>query len=69
MSESDLQDPLGLWNDGRIMRWVGFPDDLRYDSARISRRFARLQEPPHRRHFIVTSSHLRSCGQACYASL
>jgi RimJ/RimL family protein N-acetyltransferase len=66
-TEADLEDLLGLWNDGRVMKWVGFPDGLGYDSARVARWFARLQETPHRRHFVVVSSHLGFCGEVYYA--
>ena len=65
---ADLPDLLRLWNDGRVMRWVGFPDGLGYDQAQIEDWFERLQANPYRHHFVVHSPEIGFCGEAYYAA-
>ena len=65
-TESDLPGLLALWNDGRVMQWVGFPDGLRYDYPKVTRWFQQLQTNPHRHHFVVQSDTLGFCGEAYY---
>ena len=64
---SDLPDLMTLWNDGRVMAWVGFPDGLGYDAAKIARWFERVRSREDRRHYVVVSSSLGFCGEAYYA--
>jgi RimJ/RimL family protein N-acetyltransferase len=66
-SVADLPDLMALWNDGRVMRWVGFPNGLGYDETSIARWFEDLQINPHRHHFVVTSSSVGFCGEVYYA--
>jgi len=65
---ADLPDLLRLWNDGRVMRWVGFPDGLGYDQTRIETWFERLQANTNRHHFMVRSAEIGFCGEAYYAA-
>lgn len=46
-SVSDLPDLMALWNDGRVMKWVGFPDGLGYDATSVAQWFVRLRARPH----------------------
>jgi RimJ/RimL family protein N-acetyltransferase len=64
----DLPDLLRLWNDGRLMRWVGFHDGLGYDQTKIESWFERLQADPNRHHFVVHSQEIGFCGEAYYAT-
>lgn len=66
-SSADLPRLMTLWNDGRVMKWVGFPEGLGYDATSIVQWFERLQANPHRHHFVVTSAFLGFCGEAYYA--
>jgi RimJ/RimL family protein N-acetyltransferase len=66
-SVADLPQLMALWNDGRVMKWVGFPDGLGCDTAAMARWFERLQVTPHRHHFVVIDSVLGFCGEAYYA--
>lgn len=59
----DLPELLQLWNDGRVMRWVGFPDGLGYDAARMAAWYERLRANPDRRHFVVRSPQVGFCGE------
>ena len=63
----DLPDLLSLWNDGRVMQWVGFPDGLDYDLAKLERWLRHLQSSPDRHHFIVHAERIGFCGEVCYA--
>jgi len=63
---SDLPDLLALWNDGRVMQWVGFPEGLGYDYPKLTRWFRQLQTSPHRHHFVVQSDTLGFCGETYY---
>ncbi len=66
-TREDLADLVALWNDGRVMQWVGFPKGLGYNDERISQWFDKLQTQPHRHHFIVSSDGIGFCGEIYYA--
>ena len=65
--QSDLVDLMGLWNDGRVMQWVGFPDGLGYDREAIQDWFDKLQANPQRNHFVVHTQGIGFCGEVYYA--
>ncbi len=67
-TQADLPMLLTLWNDGRVMRWVGFPDGLGYDLARMNAWYDRLQTQPHRHHFMVEHPTLGFCGETYYSA-
>lgn len=58
---------MGLWNDGRVVKWVGFPDGLEYDWNDVSDWFTRLEADPTRHHFVVPALEISYCGEAYYA--
>jgi RimJ/RimL family protein N-acetyltransferase len=66
-TEADLGDLMSLWNDGRVMKWVGFPDGLRHNQITMRKWFCSLQSNPNRHHFVIISSSLAFCGEAYYA--
>lgn len=66
-TSADLAELLALWNDGRVMRWVGFPDGLGYDAARMDAWFERLRSSPDRHHFVVRGPQVGFCGELYYA--
>ncbi len=65
-SEADLPDALALWNDGRVMKWVGCPDGLGYDLGRIREWHQRLQSDADRHHFVVHAEGIGFCGEVYY---
>ena len=65
--EGDLADLMSLWNDGRVMKWVGFPDGLGYDTAKIHEWYGRIQSNSDRHHFVVHAEGIGFCGEAYYA--
>ena len=66
-TEGDLADLLALWNDGNVMKYVGFPDGLGYDLERMRRWFERLTGCETRHHFVVEQADVRFCGETYYS--
>ncbi len=65
-SEEDLPLLLKLWNDGRVMKFVGFPNGLGYDESRMLKWFARMKTDPDFRHFVVIAPGVGFCGEVCF---
>ncbi len=65
--EGDLADLMGLWNDGRVMKWVGFPDGLGYDSEKIHAWYERICSNAERHHFVVHAGEVGFCGEVYFA--
>jgi len=65
-TEDDLPDLGRLWNDGRVMRWVGFPDGLGYDDESLRAWFERLQSSADAHHFVVRDPGIGFCGELFY---
>jgi RimJ/RimL family protein N-acetyltransferase len=65
-AERDLGDLGRLWNDGRVMRWVGFPDGLGIDDASLRAWYDRVRRDPDRHHFVVRDEELGFCGELFY---
>ena len=66
-TRNDLEAVMGLWNDGRVMGWVGFPDGLGYDADRMAAWWDRLRADASRRHFVIEANGIGFCGEAFYA--
>jgi RimJ/RimL family protein N-acetyltransferase len=67
-AESDLPDLMRLWNDGRVMKWLGFPDGLDDDRHHVQNWFDRLQASHDRHHFVVHAEGMGFCGEVYYAA-
>ncbi len=67
-AKSDLPALMRLWNDGRVMRWVGFPEGLGYDQQQAKRWLANLDANPLRHHFVIRSRKLGFAGELYYAA-
>ena len=39
-TQVDFDSLMKLWNDGRVMQWVGFPNGLGYDREAVEAWFA-----------------------------
>jgi len=66
-TEADLLDVMALWNDGYVMKWVGFPNGLGYDMEKIRSWFDKLQLNSDRHHFVVHAEGFGFCGEVYYA--
>jgi RimJ/RimL family protein N-acetyltransferase len=62
--DADLFELIALWNDGEVMKWVGFPDGLRYDRARAERWLNWLRTGADLYHFVVHAPAVGFCGEA-----
>ena len=63
---NDLPDLLRLWNDGRVMRWVGFPEGLQYDSEYVAEWLSVINSKPDRHHYVIRDAALEFCGELYY---
>jgi RimJ/RimL family protein N-acetyltransferase len=66
-SEADLPDLMALWNDGRVMAYVGFPDGLGATPDSMAAWFRRLVADPSRRHRSIHAPEIGFCGEAYVA--
>ncbi len=66
-TQADLPDLLKLWNDGRVMQWVGFPNGVGYDEARVADWLDWVERSPDRHHFTVRAPGIGFCGELYYA--
>jgi RimJ/RimL family protein N-acetyltransferase len=66
-SERDLPDLMALWNDGRVMAFVGFANGLGATPESMAAWLGRLEADASRRHFSIHAEHLGYCGEAYYA--
>ncbi len=55
-----------IWNDGRVMKWVGFPDGVGYTDDSLKRRFENRTKDPNFHHFIVWDKNGDACGEVHY---
>ncbi len=55
-----------LWNDGRVMKWVGFPHGVGYTDASLKKRLNRRRAGAGFHHFIVHDEHHRPIGEVQY---
>lgn len=65
-TSADLPALGALWNDGRVMRWVGFPDGLGLDEQDVRDWWQAMSADPDRHHFVVLDDQGRFCGEAYY---
>jgi RimJ/RimL family protein N-acetyltransferase len=63
----DLEALMSLWNDGRVMGWVGFPDGLGYDMDRMNEWWDRQCADASRRHFAIEADGIGFCGETFFS--
>lgn len=66
-TENNLTDIMHLWNNGEVMKWVGFPDGLGYSLQDMRKWYERLLSTPERHHFLVQAEQVGFCGEVFYA--
>jgi RimJ/RimL family protein N-acetyltransferase len=64
--EDDLDDLVELWNDGRVMRWVGYPHGLGILKDGALEWLRGIRRDRDRHHFVVIASGIGFCGEAYY---
>ncbi|MBU3964752.1 GNAT family N-acetyltransferase [Patescibacteria group bacterium] len=65
-TEKDLSDLINLWNDGRVMKWVGLPNGGGYDLEKARDWFNKLRKETNRHHFVVYNNDIGFCGEVYY---
>jgi len=65
-TEKDLLDLMNLWNDERVMKYVGHPNGLRFDLKKTRKWFKKLQRETNRHHFVVYDNDIVFCGEVYY---
>ncbi|MCH2156299.1 MAG: GNAT family N-acetyltransferase [Opitutales bacterium] len=55
-----------LWNDGRVMQAVGFPDGVGETDATVLQWFERRNAQLGFRHFVVVDDQVRRYGEVCF---
>lgn len=65
--KDDLQNLLGLWNDGDVMKFVGFPNGLGETIEGLEKWYIWIEESrPICNHYSVYSKELGYCGETFY---
>ncbi|NLI53996.1 MAG: GNAT family N-acetyltransferase [Clostridiales bacterium] len=66
-TEADLENVLALWNDGEVMRYVGFPDGLGVDLPCLDRWLEWIESGrPLINHYSVYAEEIGYCGETFY---
>jgi len=65
--ESDLENVLALWNDGDVMKYVGFPNGVGETMEGMIRWLSRIEKnKPLIRHYCVYADDKSFCGETFY---
>lgn len=64
--EKDLNNILCLWNNGTVMKWVGFPKDLNQTIEDVQEWFSNLQKYELANHYVILSKSNIFCGELFY---
>ncbi|MCC6617908.1 MAG: GNAT family N-acetyltransferase [Chloroflexi bacterium] len=62
-TETDLPDLMALWNDGAVMRHVGYPDGIGADPEHMRAWLRRVRADPSRRHYTIHTAEIGFCGE------
>jgi len=62
----DLPDLMALWNDGEVMRWVGFPEGLGYGAEDMAAWWRAVSVDPDSHHFAIRRAEGDFCGEVYY---
>jgi RimJ/RimL family protein N-acetyltransferase len=62
----DLENILGLWNSGEVMKYVGFPEGLNYDMDQMKKWLDYINENSNSRHYSIYEAELGYCGETFY---
>ena len=64
----DLENVLNLWNDGDVMKFVGFPNGLGVDLNHLKEQwFPTVNKNNKRKHYSIYHEDLGYCGESFYS--
>lgn len=64
--ECDLTNIQSLWNNGEVMKWVGFPEGLNQSMEGLKIWHRNLQKSNLAKHLVVLDSYHNFCGELFY---
>ena len=64
--KKDLKNILNLWNNGDVMKWVGFPEGLNISVEKIQEWFSSVQKSELANHYVVFNKNNLFCGELFY---
>jgi RimJ/RimL family protein N-acetyltransferase len=64
--EEDLTNILALWNNGDVMKYVGFPNGLEYSYEKILNWYKRNKESKFFDHYSIYTEEYGYCGETGY---
>ena len=65
-SKSDLDNIEGLWNNGQVMKYVGFPGGLGITRDKLDQWLEHINDKPSRCHYSIYEDNLGYCGESFY---
>lgn len=65
-TKDDLELVQKLWKDGRVMKWVGFPDGLEMSAEDMLKWYERLQQTPNEEHYSLFDTTGEYVGETFY---
>ncbi len=64
--ENDLKYIKDLWNEGEVMKWVGFPNGLDVTIEKVKEWFEKIRNYELAKHFVVYTNENTFCGELFY---
>ncbi|WMM24935.1 GNAT family N-acetyltransferase [Tissierella sp. MB52-C2] len=65
-SKDDLENVMKLWNNGDVMKFVGFPDGLGTTIENLEKWIIWAIQPPYRCHYSIYLEDGTYCGETFY---
>lgn len=64
--KNDLESIKKLWNNGEVMKWVGFPAGLNQSIKDMQVWWKKIKENNNTHHFVVFTKNDKFCGELYY---
>jgi len=65
-SVADLPNVMALWNNGEVMKYVGFPEGIGVTSDELDKWLVWVTNKPQRCHYSIYADGIGYCGEAFY---
>ena len=63
----DLENVMSLWNDGEVMKYVGFPNGIGVTVERLEKWLIQMDQNENANHFSIYHEDLGYCGETFYS--
>jgi RimJ/RimL family protein N-acetyltransferase len=64
--EKDLMNIMNLWNNGKVMNYVGFPNGLGYNQEKIENWYKNIIQTKWFKHYSIYTEKFGYCGETGY---